>query len=42
VTAALEALFRSALGAAGPQRLRHTLVTAQRHTASTSNNEKPA
>jgi hypothetical protein len=42
VTAALEALFRSALGAAGPQRLRHTLVIAQRHTASTSNNEKPA
>ena len=42
VTAALEALFRNAPGAAGTQRLRHTLVIAQRHRAAVSNNEKPA
>ncbi len=42
VTAALEALFRSAPGAARPQRLRHTLVIAQKHPAAVSNNEKPA
>jgi hypothetical protein len=42
VTAAMEALFRSAPGAAGPQRLRHTLVIAQGHPAAVSNNKKPA
>ena len=42
VTAALEALFRSAPGAAGPQRLRHTLVIAQGQPAARSDNKKPA
>jgi len=39
--AALEALFRSAPGALGPQRLRHTLVIAQGGPAAKSNNGKP-
>ena len=42
VTAALEALFRCAPGAAGPQRLRHTLVIAQGQPAARAKNKKPA
>ncbi len=38
----LETLFRSAPGAPGPQRLRHTLVIAHGGTATRPNNGKPA
>ena len=40
--AALETLFRSAPGAPGPQRLRHTLVIAHGGPATRPNNGKPA